>query len=232
MPLDVTLLSAFLVGLLGSTHCVGMCGGIVGALTLGVPAAQRSRWALLPYMLAYNIGRIGSYALAGAILGFISAQLFHFGNDAAVHRIGVLISAAFMILLGLYFTDLWRGLSAVERAGGYLWKRIEPFGRALLPVNHPGKALLFGAVWGWLPCGLVYSTLAWSLASGGPGQGALLMASFGLGTLPMLLVMGTAARWLHESGRFFLIRRVIGWLLILLGLYLILWSGGTAGHIH
>ena len=123
-----------------------------------------------------------------------------------------------MILLGLYLAGWWSGLARVERAGGLLWKRIEPLGRRLLPVRSPWQALLLGMVWGWLPCGLVYSVLIWSLSAGGMLQGALLMGAFGLGTLPNLLLMGAAAGWLAGTLRQPLVRRIAGTLVILLGL--------------
>ncbi|MBI3574562.1 MAG: sulfite exporter TauE/SafE family protein, partial [Gammaproteobacteria bacterium] len=181
MPTELTLVSAFLVGLLGSTHCLGMCGGIVGALTLGLhDDIRRSPVRLFPYLAAYNIGRIASYAIAGALLGALSAKALGLAPPAQVRWIVKLVTGGFMIALGLYLAGWWPGLAALERLGGKLWVRIEPFGRRFLPVNHPLKALALGLVWGWLPCGLVYSALAWSLASGDAVQGAALMLAFGL----------------------------------------------------
>ena len=197
MPTEITLVSAFLIGLLGSTHCLGMCGGIMGALTLGLEDRIRgSSFRLFPYLAAYNLGRITSYALAGALLGLISAQFMRAAPPEQARLVSKIISGGFMVALGMYLTGWWPGLRALERLGGKLWTRLEPFGRRFLPVNHPLKALGLGLVWGWLPCGLVYSALAWSLASGNALDGAALMLAFGLGTLPMLFAMGTAARWL------------------------------------
>ncbi|HHH12913.1 MAG TPA: sulfite exporter TauE/SafE family protein, partial [Thiolapillus brandeum] len=116
----------------------------------------------------------------------------------------------------------WSGLAKVEQAGGVVWKRIEPLGRRLLPVRSPLHAFLLGMVWGWLPCGLVYSALIWSLSAGGVGQGALLMGAFGLGTLPNLLLMGAAAGWLGGLLRRPLVRKLAGSLVILFGLMMLL----------
>lgn len=232
MPVDVTLVSAFLIGLLGSTHCVGMCSGIVGAFTLGVrKEADRPR-SLLPYLVAYNLGRIGSYAVAGALLGLVGAQVFAWSPAGSAAIAARAIAAAFMLTLGLYFIVGWNALAALERLGGRFWKRVEPLGRALLPVDHPGKALLLGAIWGWLPCGLVYSTLAWSLTSGGAARGALVMAAFGLGTLPMLFAMGAAARWLRNVSAALWMRRGVGSVLVLLGLYVVFALGSGGAHVH
>ncbi|MBI5783179.1 MAG: sulfite exporter TauE/SafE family protein [Gammaproteobacteria bacterium] len=230
MPTEITLVSAFLVGLLGSTHCLGMCGGIVGALTLGLKDdIRRSPWSLFPYLAAYNLGRIASYTLAGAALGLASAQVLHLVPPASARLAAKVISAGFMIALGLYLTGCWRGLTVLERLGGKLWTRIEPMGRRFLPVNHPGKALALGLVWGWLPCGLVYSALAWSLASGDAMRGATLMLAFGLGTLPMLFAMGATARWLGNVVRLVWVRRGAGILILLFGVYTLAATGGHAG---
>jgi sulfite exporter TauE/SafE len=231
MPSEITFVSAFLVGLLGSTHCIGMCGGIVGALTFGLKDdIRRAPVRLFLYLAAYNIGRIASYAIAGALVGFLSAQIMHIAPPAQARLLARIVSGGFMVLLGLYLAGWWPGLTALERLGGKLWTRIEPYGRRFLPVDHPLKALALGLVWGWLPCGLVYSALAWSLASGDAVQGAALMLAFGLGTLPMLLAMGAAARWLGNVVRLVWVRRVAGILILLFGVYTLAAPGGHTGH--
>lgn len=231
MPTEITLASAFLVGLLGSVHCLGMCGGIVGALTLGLHEdIRRSPARLFPYLVAYNTGRIASYAVAGALVGFLSAQILHIAPPAQARLAAKIITGGFMIALGLYLAGWWPGLSALERLGGKLWLRLEPFGRRFLPVNHPAKALALGLVWGWLPCGMVYAALALSLATGDAARGALLMLAFGLGTLPMLFAMGAAARWLGNVARLVWVRRVAGISILLFGVYTLAATGGHAGH--
>ncbi len=217
---DATLAGAFLVGLLGGVHCVGMCGGIVGALTLGIGGVGEGGAARrLPHLLAYNSGRIASYTAAGALVGGIGALATRMG---AVHQVQLglhLVAAGFMVALGLYVAGWWRGLAVLERAGGRLiWHRLQPLGRRLLPVTTPAAAFPIGLVWGWLPCGLVYSVLIWAVAAGSAWQGALLMLSFGLGTLPTLLTMGTFASWLAGWVRRPSVRRLAGAAVIVLGL--------------
>jgi len=220
MPSEITLVSALLMGLLGSVHCIGMCGGIVGTLSLGLQEnIRRSPTRLFPFLLAYNLGRIASYAMAGAIVGLLSAQMSHLAPPATARLAAKIITGGFLVALGLYLAGWWPGLSLLERLGGKLWVRIEPLGRRFLPVRHPVRALALGLVWGWLPCGLVYSALALSLASADTIQGALLMMAFGLGTLPMLLAMGTAARWLGNQARRLWVRRSVGVLILLFGVY-------------
>jgi uncharacterized protein len=230
---EITYISAFLVGLLGSTHCLGMCGGIVSALTFSLEAnTRRSPWRLFPYLLSYNAGRIVSSMLAGALAGAVSAAAFGLAPPAAVRDIVRWVSGGFMIALGLYLAGWWPGLQWLEKQGGKLWKHLEPVGRKLLPVNHPLKALAFGLVWGWLPCGLVYAALAWALASGSAGHGAALMLAFGLGTLPMLLAAGTAAEWLRNLVRNPWARRAAGLLVLGFGLVMLFTAGNPAGHLH
>ena len=211
---EINLIGAFVVGLLGGVHCVGMCGGIVGALSLGLQTDRQ--W---PILVAYNVGRIGSYTVAGALMGALGFYFSALMPVQNAQRVLLVIAGMFMILLGLYLGGWWNLLSRLERAGGLLWRRIEPLGRGLLPVRSARHGLLLGLLWGWLPCGLVYSALVWTVASGGALQGGLLMLAFGLGTLPNLLLMGVAAvqlqRWVRRPAT----RAVAGALVILFGLW-------------
>jgi hypothetical protein len=203
-----SLFTALVVGLLGGVHCVGMCGGVVATLTAGLPRERRRQLASqIPFQLAYNAGRVASYTLAGALMGALGAVALDFLPLHLAQRILYAIAAAFMLALGLYLGGWWRGLTRVEQLGGLLWRRLEPLGRRFIPVRHWWQALAVGLVWGWLPCGLVYSVLIWSASAGGALQGGLLMLAFGVGTLPNLLGIGLLAgaaarlseqRWLRQ----------------------------------
>lgn len=229
MLVDVTLATALLVGLLGSTHCLGMCGGIVGMLALA-SGASRGRLAL--FLLAYNLGRITSYTAAGALLGALGGHLYDALPGGAGRWVAHLVSAGFMIALGLYLTGWWRGLALLERAGAHLWRRVEPMARRLLPVRHLAQAWLVGMAWGFLPCGLVYAALAWSLGAGDAAGGAALMAAFGAGTLPMLLVWGGLARALGVATRQARVRRASGGLVLAFGVYSLIAHVAHDGHAH
>ncbi|MGQ7246007.1 sulfite exporter TauE/SafE family protein [Halomonas sp. V046] len=188
------LTAAFVFGLLGGAHCIGMCGGIMSALTFAVPPSLRHPARLGALVMGYNAGRILSYTLAGSL----AASLGSLVTLAPGMRTALqLIAAVMLALMALYIADLWKGLRRVEGLGRALWRYLEPVGRGLLPVVRVPQAVALGAVWGWLPCGLVYSMLAWSMASADPGRGAALMAAFGLGTLPALVATGLAARQLQ-----------------------------------
>jgi sulfite exporter TauE/SafE len=197
----IALVPVFVVGLLGSVHCAGMCGGIVGALSVApalggrpVPAPVRAAAAPLAGVLAYNAGRIGSYMLAGALAGGLAGGLAHGARALAglpALQAGAYVLANLMLAaLGLYLMDAWRGLARLEQGGQLLWRRVQPLLRRVGPLDGPGRMLAAGALWGWLPCGMVYSVLVTAMLSGSVLSGALVMLAFGLGTLPMLLAMG------------------------------------------
>ena len=187
------LAAAFVFGLLGGAHCIGMCGGIMSALSFAVPPSMRSPARLGGLLLGYNLGRIASYMVAGALAAALGTLL---SLTAPARLVLQGFAAVMLILMALYIADWWKGLLRVEAVGKRLWRHLEPIGRRLMPVVRVPQAMALGAVWGWLPCGLVYSMLAWSLAMADPLYGALLMGAFGLGTLPALLVTGFAARQL------------------------------------
>lgn len=202
MSAELSLLAAAAMGLFGSGHCVAMCGGISCALSAGLPqSVRRSPSRMLPYVIAYNVGRMTSYMLAGALFGGLGAGVGVVLPPSWAEGLGLAISMAFVIALGLYLGDWWRGLAALERLGAKLWRRLEPLGRQFLPVTRWRGAFAVGLLWGWLPCGLVYAALALALVSGGAFEGALTMLAFGLGTLPALIMLGFAGRWLAALRR-------------------------------
>ena len=214
---EINYIAAFLIGLLGSTHCIGMCGGIVGALTMGLDDnVRQSPWKLMPYLLTYNTGRLLSYTFAGLIIGLLSASASSF-FQMGKFPIGGIVGGLFMVALGIYIAGWWQTMAPLERLGSHFWRFIEPFGRRFMPVKTLPHAFALGLLWGWLPCGLVYSTLAWSATSGDAIKSALLMLAFGAGTLPMLLAMGGLAEKLQRFTRNKKIRYLAGILLIAFG---------------
>lgn len=208
-------LSAFLVGIAGSLHCFGMCGGIAGALRLAIPNDQPS----LLYICAYNIGRITSYAIAGALTGGLGL----IAQAAATQILSIfqLLSALMLLAMGLYIAQWWRGLARLEQIGQRLWQLIRPLSQRFIPFKHPFSAFPYGFLWGWLPCGLVYSTLTWALLSGDPLQGALIMTAFGLGTLPALFAVAFSTSWIISILKSTYCRTFVACSLILYAIYLI-----------
>ncbi len=225
------LLSAFAVGLLGGVHCVGMCGGIVSVLSFGLPRESRIRLsAMAPFQLAYNLGRIFSYVLAGALMGSLGLLLAQALPLYLAQKALYILAGLFMIALGLYLGGWWFGLSRLEQAGGRIWRHLEPVGKRLMPVRNWRQAFVLGLVWGWIPCGLVYSALVWTASAGGVWQGAALMLVFGLGTLPNLLLMGLVAGGIVRWSRSAWVRQAAGAMVILFGLYSLWQAIGSAGQ--
>jgi uncharacterized protein len=183
---EFSIIAMFMVGLLGGVHCLGMCGSIVGIFTAQVPQ-DKARW---PFHLAYSSGRIASYAAAGALAGAVGQAGLLMRDVVPVQHLLFALSSLMLIALGLYLAGLWGAVRVIEQAGRGLWQRLQPCTARLLPVSTLPRALGLGALWGWLPCGLVYSVLVAALASGSAAQGALVMLAFGLGTLPNLLAIG------------------------------------------
>jgi uncharacterized protein len=212
MTMEAGLLAALLGGFIGSVHCLGMCGGIAGAL--GMAGAGKASFAV-----AYSAGRIASYMVAGAIAGAIGAGL---AGAAGLGPWLRLLMGIVLVLLGLQVALNLKLLAPLEAAGANLWRRLAPLARRLVPPRHAGQALALGALWGWLPCGLVYGMLAAAAASGTALNGALFMAVFGLGTAPAMVGLawasGRGGSWL-TAGR----RRALGWLLVLFGA----WTAAT-----
>lgn len=211
MP-DSSFFALFLVGLLGGTHCVGMCGGIVGALSMGAPA----RWSM---HLAYNSGRILSYVFAGAVAGALGAASQGLEGQLPVRNSLYFLANLMLVALGLYLLGVTRALSFTERLGQQLWKKLQPLSHRFLPARSVAQAFPLGLLWGWLPCGLVYSALTSALLAGSAGRGALLMLSFGLGTLPNLLLAGIVFGRMAEFVRHAWVRSASGLLVLGFGLY-------------
>ena len=209
---ESTYFALFLVGLLGGTHCVGMCGGIVGALSMGGGAKGSLH-------VAYNLGRISSYAFAGALAGALGEVGVALSGTLTL-RVALFACANLMLVaLGLYLMGVTRALAFTERIGQRLWRRIQPLTRRFLPARSVAQAFPLGLLWGWLPCGLVYSALVTALTSGSALRGAGMMLAFGAGTLPSLLLAGMLAVRLNDYAARPVIRITAGLLVLAFGLW-------------
>lgn len=211
MP-ESSYFALFLVGLLGGTHCIGMCGGIVGALSLG--AASRPS-----LQLAYNAGRILSYGVAGAIAGALGSASLALSDQLPARLILFVLANLMLVALGLYLMGVTRALAFSERFGAKLWRHLQPLTRRYLPARTMAQAFPLGVLWGWLPCGLVYSALVTALASGSAASGAALMLAFGLGTLPNLLLAGLLVVRLKAYAAKPAVRLAAGLLVLCFGLW-------------
>lgn len=206
------LVAALLAGVAGAGHCAGMCGGIAGALAHAIPAQQRS--SLLT--AGYSAGRLGTYALLGALAGAFAVLLSP--RDAGLAMlVARLLTGTMLLAIALHLLGVTRWMFVLESAGAALWRRLAPLARRLMPVTTLPRALAIGALWGLLPCGLVYGALLYAATAGSADGGALVMVAFGIGTLPAVLGLAVAARWLARHAR--AVRRGSGLLLLVSALW-------------
>ncbi|TCS39426.1 hypothetical protein EDC30_101382 [Paucimonas lemoignei] len=227
----ISLLPVFVIGLLGGIHCIGMCGGIVSAFSMAggqrrtIPIAvahspQSASSAALDKtarVLSYNLGRIGTYAILGAIGGGLAGSGRAFVNLAAVETVGYWLANFMLILLGLHLMSTNSVLLVLERGGQVLWRRIQPATRYFLPMDTPLKAVALGSLWGMVPCGMVYSVLLTAMLSGSATSGAAVMLAFGLGTLPVLLGAGLLGASLQSWTPDRKVRRIGGAIVLIFG---------------
>jgi sulfite exporter TauE/SafE len=230
---DAAWMAALAMGLLGSSHCVGMCGGIAGALGRSAdqsPGALAGLGQGLRSQLALNAGRIASYALMGALAGALGL-----GVASALGPMGRstlrLVFAALIVLVGLHVAGWWAGgASFIERPGAWLWARISPLTARIGPADRLWKRVALGGVWGWLPCGLVYAALASAAVAGTAAGGALFMVCFGLGTLPAVVATGVVAGRVEGLARHAGARGVAGALMVAFGVWTAWGAVGMGGH--
>jgi uncharacterized protein len=210
---ELTWVTAFLAGLLGSSHCVAMCGGI--ATALGTAPGGRGR------VLLYQLGRIGSYGIAGAGAGALAVAAGFAFTISRWSEVLRLATAFMVVLIGLDIAlssgGRARWLRAPERWGALLWRRLAPLARGARRSPPALRALGVGLIWGWLPCGLVYSVLLAAAVSGGALSGAATMVAFGLGTVPAMAGFGwLGTRLPRPEGA---LARTLGAVLVACGLW-------------
>lgn len=223
-------ITAFLLGLFSTVHCIAMCGSVIGALTLSLPVEVRESPArMLPYVLNYNLGRLLSYGLGGAIVGLLSAPLTAFNGHMVLHYLSIFV----MIAMGLYLAGWFPKFAHMERIGTPIWRWLQPIGHKFLPVKKRSHAFFFGMVWGWLPCGLVYSALAFSATLGGPEKASMVMLAFGAGTLPAVMGAGMFTGLLASMARAKHLRQIAGLFIIAMALTTAFWPmEHTPDHTH
>ena len=186
----LTPFAALLLGLLASGHCVLMCGGITSALGLATARAVDGRPRRI-LLLGYQLGRVSSYTLAGLLIGSAGGAIVALLDSDTTRLVLRIATAAALAVAALVMLGIVRDPGA--GLGRRVWPKLAPLGRRLLPVTSLPRALAFGAIWGWMPCGFVYTILLVAALTAQPVQGAATMAAFGLGTVPALFAASWAA---------------------------------------
>ncbi len=191
---EMTLFTLFLLGFFGGGHCVGMCGGLSSAFALQLPP-HINRFSLIVLL---NLGRISSYVLIGALMGLLGQAGMLLDDTRTVQLVLLAAANMLLLLLGLYLAGVWGVAAKIEALGKPVWRRLNPLLNRLLPIQSVPACFGVGLLWGWLPCGLVYSASLYALGSGSAAQGGLYLLAFALGTLPNLLAMGLFAAQLKS----------------------------------
>ncbi len=191
---EITLLTLFLLGFFGGGHCAGMCGGLSSAFVLQLPP-NLNRAGLI---ILLNLGRVGSYVLIGLILGLVGQVGISLDETRWLQNILYVAANVLLLLLGLYLAGISSMATKIEGLGRPVWKHLNPVLNKLLPIRSVPACFAVGMLWGWLPCGLVYSASLYALGSGNAWHGGLYMLAFALGTLPNLLAMGFFAAQLKS----------------------------------
>lgn len=224
------LTAMLLLGALSSVHCGAMCGGIVAAFSTAAPLLSRAQ--LLRRQVAFNAGRISTYALLGAAAGAAGSTGALVSEALSAQVILYVLANAALVLAGMHLAGFRGPLARLEALAASLWRRVQPLASSLLPSRRLPRAYAAGLLWGLLPCGLVYGALAVAIFAGSPQEGALGMLAFGAGTLPVLLASGTAAaaarRWLGRAP----VRAGAGGLVLAFGLYGLANAGNAAEAVR
>lgn len=180
MNVETALLTGLLAGLFGSTHCLGMCGGIVGLLHAQIPAG---RGALA---IGFHIGRISSYLAIGLLatgIGMLPAAAV---PDAAPQLMRWLLGAV-IVLMAVYIALPGHIRDLAGQFAAPLTRRMMPVFAKFLPVRSLDNAIGLGLLWGMLPCGLLYTVIATAVLLADPVATTGMILAFGIGTVPLLL---------------------------------------------
>lgn len=192
---DITFLTLFLLGFFGGTHCIGMCGGLSSAFALQLPPHINRFWLIL----LLNTGRVSSYTAIGLILGLIGQVGVSLDQTRVLQNILYTAANLLLLFLGLYLSGISSLAAKIEKIGKPIWRNLNPILNRLLPIKSIPACLAVGILWGWLPCGLVYSASLYALGSGSAATGGLYMLAFALGTLPNLLAIGIFSLQLKKN---------------------------------
>jgi uncharacterized protein len=237
----ISFAAAFATGVAGSGHCFGMCGGMAaaygGKARRDVDGAPNPAARAFVQVSLYQVGRLGGYALLGAAAGTAGGLLLGAFDLLRIATILRLLTGVLIVVMGLRLLVGFGGIGFLEQGGALLWRRLAPTARKLAAGHGVMAALGAGLVWGWLPCGLVYSMLALAAATATPVMGGATLLAFGLGTLPAMLTSGLLASQFSRLLKSPRVRPVAGIALVICGLWTVLAAQGhshsaAGGHVH
>ena len=215
---------AFITALLGSGHCLGMCGPLVAALSLSGPgrgrdgAAGGSIATGTIFHLLYSTGRILTYTALGALVGWFGSALAYTQNLVLVTALALIFSDLFIIVVGLATAGAFRRLNVMGLRFPAPTALVTALVARLAVLPPTLRALPVGLLMGFLPCGFLYAMFIAAAQSADGLRGALTMLAFGLGSVPALLLFGSAATWLSGKARGRMLQAA-GVMVVAIGLY-------------
>lgn len=224
---NLIYLTAFLIGIAGSIHCIGMCSSIIIILSINVKDTNKKKYLII----CYNIGRIFSYSIIGLIGGIFGTTLFNLSNNVILASTIKLFSGTIITLLGLYLLGLSNKFLFIEKFLSKIFYNLTPFYKKIISVKTYWKALLIGLLWGYIPCGLVYSVFIWALSSGDIIKSCLLMTFFGLGTLPSIISVGYSQFFIKKINKHKMIKNIINSFITIFGIFIILTAFSKCHHL-
>jgi uncharacterized protein len=228
----ISVSAAFVAGIAGSAHCFAMCGSLAGAFGMRARAIGVSAGGAFGNALSYHVGRLSGYSVAGAICGLLGATLQAVLDLARIGSWLRIASGVLLLLIALRMLSPWNPLHWLETLGAKFWRGLQPLTQKTGALNGRAQALALGFLWGWLPCGLVYSMLLFAALSGNALHGGAILLAFGLGTLPAMLTSTVLASQVQRLLRNRWPRLASGILLLLLGAWMIWISLPAAEHVH
>ena len=240
MSLLTLIFAAFIAGILGSIHCMSMCGGIAcsaGYLD-GKDADKRPsneheikfvKKKSSPFLntLKFNFGRILSYSLLGALFASVGHHIIHLSDSRSILSYFRYFSALLIALIGFKYLFGLQIIDQLEKGGYRIWSWL----KTKFNINNylsSSSLIPLGMVWGLLPCGLIYTMLISASSAGSVWGGSLIMFAFGLGTLPAMLSVSSIAKTLKESANNRWLKTVFGLSLLMLALVLVVLEINTA----
>jgi len=214
MTIDPIYSMAMVTGFLGSGHCLGMCGGLISALSISLAGRQQN----CLFQGLYHVGRIISYSLIGAIVGWLGSVLAYANQFHGVMRMALIGSDLFIIIVGLGTAGLFLRLNVMQLNFPGPVRIISHAARVLTRWPGAFTALPLGLLMGFLPCGFLYAMIITAAQTSSPGKGCLTLLFFGLGTTPALFLFGSTIDWLSHQVRTWMLR-VAGLLVAAMGVY-------------
>ncbi|MCB1712380.1 MAG: sulfite exporter TauE/SafE family protein [Candidatus Riesia sp.] len=205
--------TAFFIGILSTGHCMGMCGGIVAFLSMSGNSSNKLR-----YQTLYNFGRITSYILIAVVINFIGSVVINLTGFYTL-LIFKSVSNIVLVIIGCHISNLFYGIFYLERIFSGFWVILSNVIKTVQNYKTPLVPFIIGLFWGQVPCGLVYSTLIWTIGFGSTFKSALLMLCFGMGTLPSMFLLGYSSMRFKSLINNKFLKLLFGLLLIFFGLF-------------